>query len=235
MNIKKTHVMNFGRKHTSTPNIKINNILLETIKETKFLGMIIDSNLTWKNHVSYTSKKIAKSIGVLSRARQFLSQKSLLQIYYSFIYPNLIYGNIIWGNTAACNIWPIYKLQKIAIRLITNTKKGNSTLALSKSLKIFRLPDIYLLNTSVFMYKYHHKMLPDALAPLFHRNNAIHTHNTRNANKLRAPRIQSYTAEKFITHAGVKNWNEISETINPNQKIGAFKRSVAKHLIDKYA
>ena len=78
-------------------------------------------------------------------------------------------------------------------------------------------------------------MLPDALLPLFLKNNAIHSHNTRNANKLRAPRIQSYIAERFITHAGVKIWNDISEIIDPNKKIGAFKRNVAKHLIEKYA
>ena len=85
----------------------------------------------------------------------------------------------------------------------------------------------------IFMYKYNHKMLPDALTPLFFRNNAIHNYNTRNSNKLRAPRTHTHT--KFITHAGVKIWNEISEKVNPIQKMGAFKRNIITHLIEKYA
>jgi hypothetical protein len=103
--------MNFGNSKLN-PTIKINDTILDTVKETKLLGVIIDSGLSWKNHIKYTAKKIAKSIGILSRARQYLNQKTLLQIYYSFVYPYLIYGNIILGNAAASTNWPIYKLQK---------------------------------------------------------------------------------------------------------------------------
>jgi hypothetical protein len=78
-------------------------------------------------------------------------------------------------------------------------------------------------------------MLPDAMIPLFAQNNTIHNYNTRNANKLRAPRIRTNLAEKFITHTGVKIWNEISDIIDPSQKIGTFKFKLITKLIEKYA
>jgi hypothetical protein len=102
LNIKKTHVMIFGKKNTKNrdyiPNIKINGETLDIVDETKFLGIILDSELNWKKHVSYTSKKLAKAIAILSKTRQFFNKKTLLQMYYSFMYPYLTYGNVLWGN-----------------------------------------------------------------------------------------------------------------------------------------
>jgi hypothetical protein len=100
LNLKKTHAMVFGSKKksmNSNPVLKIDNLILEIVKETTFLGIILDAGLTWKNHIAYTAKQIAKSIGILSKAKQFLNNKTLLQLYYSFVYPYLIYSNIIWA------------------------------------------------------------------------------------------------------------------------------------------
>jgi hypothetical protein len=178
---------------------------------------------------------MAKSIGIITRAKQFFNKTTLLQLYYSFVYPYLIYGNIIWGNAANVTCWPLYKLQKIAIRLITNTKKGNYTLTQSKELRILRLPDIYIHTVTIFMFKYHHHMLPDSLTTLFIKNNTIHHHNTRISAHLRAPRTHTALAEKFITNSGVKIWNRLKEILNTSQKISTFKQKLTTHLIEKYS
>jgi hypothetical protein len=240
LNIKKNHVMVFknnGKKKSKSstdPKISLNGELLEIVMETKFLGVILDSGLTWKNHIIYTSKKIAKSVGILSKARKYFNSKTLLQLYYSFIYPYLIYCNIIWGNAYLNSLWTIFRLQKIAIRIITNTKRRNSTQPQSKLLKILRLPDIYTYSVSIFMYKYSHHIMPTSLDNLFLKNNEVHQYNTRGANKLRNPKIRTRLAENFITNSGVKVWNNISQIIDPMQKIGTFKRSLITHLISGY-
>jgi hypothetical protein len=168
------------------------------VDETKFLGIIVDMELNWKKHIIYTSKKIAKAIGILSKTRPYLDKKTLLQMYYSFIHPYLIYGNVIWGNASKCALWPIFKLQKIAIRMITNTPKGKSTQSQSKALRILRLPDIYIYSTMIFMFKYTNNMMPTSLQSLFMKNNDIHSHNTRNASKLRIPKFRTQMAENLL-------------------------------------
>ena len=72
---------------------------------------MLDSGLTWKNHITYTAKKIAKSIGILTKAKQVLNKATLLQLYYLFIYPYLIYCNIIWGFASHTTLWPLFRLQ----------------------------------------------------------------------------------------------------------------------------
>jgi hypothetical protein len=227
--------MIFGKKNRHfTPNIKIDGQSLDIVEETKFLGIILDDQLNWKKHIYYTSKKIAKAIGILSKTRQILNNSTLIQLYYSFVYPYLIYGNVIWGNAAASTLWPIFKLQKIAIRIITNTRRGDSTKQQSKKLNNLRLPELYTYNVAIFMFKFTHHMMSNSLENLFIKNNEIHHHNTRGAKNFRLPQNRTAMKQKFITTTGVKIWNELVPLLDPNQKLGAYKRSIITHLISNY-
>jgi hypothetical protein len=60
--------------------------------------MIIDQQLTWKNdHINYVAK-IAKTIGILNKTRNFLKIDTLTTLYNTLIYPYLYYGNTVWAN-----------------------------------------------------------------------------------------------------------------------------------------
>ena len=74
LNIDKTHYMIFSPTNKDTPKIDITidgNTINET-KECKFLGIIVDHKLNWKSHIESTSKKVAKSVGILCKARKYL-------------------------------------------------------------------------------------------------------------------------------------------------------------------
>jgi hypothetical protein len=138
------------------------------------------------------------------------------------------------GNATASALWPIYKLQKLAIRLITNTPRGKSTLAISKNLRILRLPEIYTYSAIIFMFKYNHNMMPTSFDHLFQTNNTYHQHNTRGSANLRPPKVKTSMAEKFITFSGAKLWNDIGSKINSTLKIGTFKQKLISQLIKDY-
>jgi hypothetical protein len=122
LNIEKSNFVVFHppqKKSQYWMNLKINNKTLQEKSSIKYLGIIIDHYLNCKEHVSQLSKKISRSIGILSKLRHFAPIKILLQIYYSIIYPFLSYGVIIWGNTYNSNILPLVTLQKKALQIIT--------------------------------------------------------------------------------------------------------------------
>ena len=52
--------------------------------ETKFLGVIIDKHLTWKNYINYISNKVSKGIGIIYRAKNILYSDSLRMLYEAF-------------------------------------------------------------------------------------------------------------------------------------------------------
>ena len=51
----------------------------------KFLGVILDGGITWKDHIRTVESKIAKNIGLLYRDKQLLNTSSLKSIYFSCI------------------------------------------------------------------------------------------------------------------------------------------------------
>ena len=70
LNVKKTHYMIFTSINKIVPDIgiRINNVCIERVHVTKFLGILIDSQLKWKQHIEYICKKLSKCIGILSKA-----------------------------------------------------------------------------------------------------------------------------------------------------------------------
>ena len=117
----KTNFVIFASVNKPLKNVTIllANKAIEEKKYVKYLGVLIDSRLTFKEHTSSVYKKIARTVGLLYKLRHYVNQKTLTMIYYSLIYPFLIYATPIWGNTHDIHLSPIHKLQKKVVRLVT--------------------------------------------------------------------------------------------------------------------
>ena len=77
-------------------------------RNTKFLGAIIDNKLRWYDHITFINKKIAKSIEIIDKTRNFLNANTVRNLYYTFMYPYLICCAEIWG----IQIDSLIKIQK---------------------------------------------------------------------------------------------------------------------------
>ena len=53
------------------PAMTFNNIEIKRENSVKFLVVIIDENLSWKNHIEFVESKISKNIGILYSASHF--------------------------------------------------------------------------------------------------------------------------------------------------------------------
>ena len=81
------------------PAMTFNNIEIKRENSVEFLGVIIDEDLTWENHIEVVENKISKNIGVLYTASHLLDFKNLLKVYFSFIHIYSSYANIAWAST----------------------------------------------------------------------------------------------------------------------------------------
>jgi len=99
LNANKTKFILFGGKHMLCNNLtfclKIDGKIIEQVKCTKFLGIVIDEDLSWKQHTSHISLKISKSIGIVNVVKSILCLDLLKIVYYSLIHPYLQYCNIV--------------------------------------------------------------------------------------------------------------------------------------------
>ena len=76
------------------PILKINNFEIKRTTSIKFLGIMVDENLTWNNHIHILENKLSKNIGLLYRAKPYLDKNTMTTLYFSFFRSYLNYGNI---------------------------------------------------------------------------------------------------------------------------------------------
>ena len=121
LNVLKTHYMVFTSRNRVIDDIdvKIQGVQIQRVYATKFLGVQIDSQLTWKIHMEYTCKKFSKCVGILCKARKKIYKSTLISLYYSFAYPYFIYCNHVRGKNYSTCLERISRIQKKLIRIIT--------------------------------------------------------------------------------------------------------------------
>ena len=118
----------------------------------KFLGVLLDENLCWKEHIKYIESKIAKNIGLLYKAKPHIDKHSLLSLYHSYIHSYINYGNIAWRSTTRTNLKKIYSQQKHAIRIVYSKDRLSHTRELFKQCKVLNVYQVNNWKSLVFMH-----------------------------------------------------------------------------------
>ena len=149
------------------PDLLISNREIERVSHTKFLGLIIDENLSWEHHIKRLENQIAKTIGLMYKVRPFLSENCLKLIYFSLIHSHLSYANIGWASNFSSKLSKLFSLQKHACRIILGKNKIHHAKPLMKKLNILSIYDINIFQHLVFMYRYKNNNLPEAFSEYF--------------------------------------------------------------------
>jgi len=74
-------------------------VILKQINCCKYLGIIIDNNLTWSKHINYIYNKILKFSSIFYKICHILPVRVLITIYFAFVHSQLLCGIEIYGNT----------------------------------------------------------------------------------------------------------------------------------------
>ena len=203
-------------------------IELELIDKIKYLGVVIDSNLTWQYQISNIYKNVAPRLNLLRRLKNTLPQELLIKIYKTYMLPILDYGCTIWGLSSDQNIAKIQKIHNLIGRIIT----GNFDFINARGLEIvqklgwqtFRERRDYLICNLVF--KCIHGMSPNYLSDNFNSLKDIGIRNTRGSDELNLytplPKIEMF--RHSLCYAGAQLWNNLPDDIKMCRSIFSFKK-----------
>ena len=94
LNFDKTYIIQFTNVSTCTSDIPITyeDKQICTTIETKFLGLFINNNLSWKIHVANIKSKISSSCSAMPLVKEYVSINTLKMIYYSYFHSVMTYG-----------------------------------------------------------------------------------------------------------------------------------------------
>ena len=226
VNTNKTYFMlvTNQRMPDQLPSVSLATSSIEQRTTNKFLGVVLDERLNFGDHVDMLCGKVARSLGILYKLRQYLPLQNLICLYYTFIYPYLVYCNLVWGNTFESHLKPLVILQKKAIRVINGANFNSHTNDLFYSNRILKLKDINIFLQAIYMYK--------SDTAVFQTS---HFYNTRNRNNLNPIFQRTVRTQMSLSFSAPKIWNELPSSIKDLPTLNQFKNKLKDHLIDNYA
>jgi len=203
MNVEKNNYMMFTtRPVPDVPSpIILNGCHLIPADDVIFLGVTIDSNLSFKIHISNVCSKVAKSIGVMHKMKEYLPRHCLEMLYYSLIYPYILYCVTVWGGTFQIHLNPLILLQERAIRIMNNASFLDHTTPLFYKSGTLKVVDVYNYSLALHMFKNNRPVL-------FQRT---HSQSTRCRSDLIPPFQRLTTTQHSVDFNGCKLWNELSD------------------------
>lgn len=125
LNAAKTEAIIFTRKRQlPTKTLTIDGHIIPWSKSVKYLGLVLDKELNWSQHVSIIRTKAMKAFNALSpllNRRSALSPGTKLALYTTLIRPCITYGCPVWSSTSNSNHNQLQIIQNRAIKIAFNT------------------------------------------------------------------------------------------------------------------
>ena len=194
LNSDKTHFIQFNNasKCTSVTEIKYEGEQINIANETKFRGLYINNNLSWKTHIESIKNKLSSAYYVMRLVKPNVTANILKVIYCSYFHSIMTYGLIFWGNSSDSS--KIFRLQKKIISIMISCRSRASCRKLFHNLEILTLPSQYILSLLLFMIRNKNQ---------FQINSEIHQINTRQHANLHQPSVNATKNQKGVQCIGV--------------------------------
>ena len=198
----------------------------------KYLGILIDKNLSCKIHIDNVATKLSKTVGLIAKLRHFVPQHTLLNIYRALILPYLSYGLIVWGQASKTHLTKILLLQKKVICFIFFANRKVHAIPIFIDANILPISFLYFKFVSYLMHDIHTNSAPSKIVNLFSQTLSIHEYNTRSSSKNNMY-IKKFDLEKL--RQSRPNfwdlWNEIPGRMRDMSK-KVFKRKLISVLCE---
>ena len=137
------------------PNLEMNGAVLPLTEHVKYLGIILDNQLSFKSRIDSITKKISKLVGIFYKIEDYAPYHVMLQMYYVLIYPYFNYCVIVWGHTNKVHINSLHLIQKKIVRIITGSSYLAHTNELFYKTQILKIQDLSKFSLSIYGYKLH--------------------------------------------------------------------------------
>lgn len=222
LNVPKTKLIQFKPRQKRPINLKFsfNGMEIESIDNSTLLGVVFDSDLSWRLHIDKIVGKLSSFTYALYELKKTTDLQTATTAYYAYAHAWLMYGLILWGN--GTDVHRLFILQKRCVRILVNIDDRESCRPYFKKLKILTLASMYILAVCNFVIKNKH-LYKDV------SDNCPRSRRLIHKNKLAIPPAKLHLVSAGVWHMSIKIYNhlpqnlrEIEEPIVLNKKLKEF-------------
>ena len=223
-NAKKCKVMHQGYNNTKA-QYEMEGLVLESVNKEKDLGVTIDNELKFHEHVSLAVSKANQILGIVKRTFTTLDKDILPLVYKSQVRPHLEYGNIIWHPRYISDIKKVENVQRRATKLIPGFQNKSYENRL-KELNLYSMEYRRQRGDMIQVYKIINQMDRLDVSDFFQvRNRKTRGHSK----KIFKPSIYKDVRKYSFSHRVIDDWNSLTEEIVTSQTLDRFKANLDKH------
>ncbi len=222
----------------STQNLLDYNLQLDgctvTSSTVKNLGVILDSNLSFENHISNVTKTAFFHLRNISKLRNMLSVSDAEKLVHAFMTSRLDYCNALLGGCPASSINKLQIVQNAAARVLTRSRKYDHITPILQSLHW--LPIKFRISYKILLlaYKALNDLAPPYLTNLLSRYNPTRSLRSQNSGLLVVPRIAKSTkGGRTFSYLAPKLWNSLPENVRGSDTLSLFKSRLKTHLFSQ--
>ena len=217
------------KRNSPSRNYSLNGFSLEVVKAEKDLGVLISSDMTWKDHIIMVVAKANKMLGFLKRnCAGLVNREALLRLYHSLVRSHVCFCSQVWAPQSTVNtLFLVEGIQRRASRFIVG--KGSDLSYRDRLIKLRLLPLNYWLEylDLVFFYKCLNSMV-DFTFEFDHYFSFVQG-RTRRANAAHCVKTNyartSLFRDYFFNRITII-WNGIPEDIKVATTLCSFKRQL---------
>ncbi len=205
-----------------------------TSSTVKNLGVILDSNLSFENHISNVTKTAFFHLRNISKLRNMLSVSDAEKLVHAFMTSRLDYCNALLGGCPASSINKLQIVQNAAARVLTRSRKYDHITPILQSLHW--LPIKFRISYKILLlaYKALNDLAPTYLTNLLSRYNPTRSLRSQNSGLLVVPRIAKSTkGGRTFSYLAPKLWNSLPENVRGSDTLSLFKSRLKTHLFSQ--
>lgn len=233
MNCSKTEFIKFGHnrqlKKCSAESINVCTTDVPKSKVIRYLGAWLDENLSFEHHINVKCKSAMLNLLRIKSIANVLSKDVLIVLTLMLVISHLDYANCLLVGLPKKSISKLQRIQNMAAKLVCNKHKFDSAKSCLKELHWLPIEYRIKFKCMCIVYKCVNNKAPDYLKRLFNRKSE-NLHNLRsnsNTMDLLVPRTKRKTfADRSISVAGPKFWNELPIFIRKSETVEIFKKNL---------
>ena len=214
------------RKNEEGFDLNIGDELIKPVSLVKLLGVLIDDNLSFNEHVSKLCVKAARQTNSLRRIVKYIPNECRLNIYQAFISSNFNYCDIVWHFCSNRSTYKIEKVHKNALRVTLN----NYTSSYSDMLEVVKRPTLNISrikNIAIETFKSVKGLNPEYMGSLFSFSTTPYC--TRGGSKLVQPKVNTIIfGINSFAYQGSKIWDNIPQGVKNTTCLIACKDLILK-------
>ena len=212
-----------------TISVSVGNEIVNQVEDLKYLGVTIDQNINFNDHVDNVCKKLRRALGILRRAAPFVDQNTRVTIYNTLLLPHFNYCSTIWGSgITQRNLDKLQLIQNCAMRIVLGCPPDTHIHTMLRELKWLNVHQHLLYNLNCLVWKTQNNLVPPYLYNTFPSQNSVHNYQTRSATNGDFAVTSSH--KQSLLCNGAKQWNNLPQFLRSANTLNVFKRELKSHV-----